>query len=74
MKTLPKYINKEELIYYIRATISKSIVETRLMNRSIPAYIYRDAYYPILKIDVLDSKMTPYTEDMKLFMDTYIKT
>ena len=74
-QVLPKYINKQEYIYFLRATIAKYFVERRVVNV--------DSFYPeedflTYKLEtriprIINNIRVPLPRDMTAFVDKYIK-
>ena len=74
-KNLPKYINKEEFIYYLRGTIPKQILEYRIINVYYP---YPDTNFFGYTLGeklpkIIGEEIIPFPDGMTTFMDKYIK-
>ena len=75
METLPKYINKEQLIYYLRGKIPKLILEDKILTIDMEAGFRSTAFYSHrlnVPTAIIDMKF-PYPENMISFLDKYIK-
>ena len=75
IETLPKYINKEELIYYLRGKIPKIILEDKISTIYMdPRFKSVSFYSQTLKIQTAIKDMRfLYSSDMISFLDKYIK-
>ena len=75
-KTLPKYINREELTYYLRGHIAKTIFIYKIDNMVYPSYFDKYEFYTKdLSIASPFNKkvLIPYFEDMTVFMNKYME-
>ena len=71
LKILPKYINREELVYYLRGIIPKMILEDRIINKNYAPH--NEFFTSNLKLPYLSDEMIPYPTEITLFVDNYIK-
>ena len=74
-KNLPKFINKQEFVYYLRAKIPKDILEYRIINITYPhpdnRYFNYTLEHELPKI--IEREIIPFPEEITSFMDKYIK-
>lgn len=77
VKNLPKWINREEFVYYLRGKIAKRIVDYRTVNSG---YMYPGSSSQIFPSDVeailprlVTDNKTNFPENMSLFLDIYIR-
>ena len=71
IKSLPKYINKEELIYYLRGKIAKMIIEDNIISRSGKIAAFHS--HTINMQTGIKEMRIPYSPGMISFLDKYIR-
>ena len=72
IKSLPKYINKEELIYYLRGDIAKMVIENNIMTR--PGF--KSGSFPAHAINIqtgIKGMPVPYSLSVDSFLDKYVR-
>ena len=71
VENLPKYINREELVYYLRGEIAKNIIEHLIINLNYGStqFFTSNLHLPrIIKKEIVD-----YPKDMLSFINQYIR-
>ncbi len=73
VEKLPKYINKEELIYYLRGEIPKQILERRIINIGYPYSTTDFSTHDLSFPDIIKKLRVPSSKSMLSFLDQYIR-